>query len=801
MTVTQSTVGKTETDLEVHANSALRIALPWLDVAGVQHQLTFSFKLGHKTVEINGAKASSRRGRLDMLIESAGKRLAILELKKPGQPLDADDVDQGLSYARVLHPSPPIVIVSNGTETRTYATETGDLLKDGLPNEQAFAALMDAAMANAHAGLQDAIATLMGPGSAVWMAAIRAATEQTLDELTGGWSDVRTPFTPDFHISRKASAEAMTVLRGTRRVIAIEGAPLIGKSHVLRELAIGTTASDEIAVLLVEASGTAAIGIADEVARLLSGAVGWRISAEEARRWLERLATSDGPQLVIAIDGLGLEHDGIRRELEALSAQSMGPKVKFVIEADTSVIDRLWKGETRRKDTVFARRGERILVERLDDDEFGQALNVLQRHDVTFMHGADRADEYRQPWLLRSMAAGVVEAPERTKGMTAVLPPLLSLDLFRYTRAHFIQDALDEQAATFARAVLDDYGRADRPHDVILRSMHSFMVRRATMRDHADNDELATMVRSGLTGTALDIGNRPLVTGRIPELIASELARQIAEQLAERMGDEEAEAEADADAADWLVATTARLPFGDVIGAQALVDLISWRNGISVAFLNRLLQRAPNVRPIKPGTRAVVWMPSVGQLNMTTRADGVTVIKKPGWREGIELPAGEAAVTYADLDAWLILSHLASVRIGALATDEDRIVGLMDPAILALVGTSPILLRRVPEDPERSGHHTHDGPDGAQLACREDGIIEPVTFSLLRFLEREQDNADEWLEEACDDGSAPLLNRISQALFMLTVLNPKASRAEWAKVRLDTLVNPALKKALSSTEG
>jgi hypothetical protein len=527
--------------------------------------------------------------------------------------------------------------------------------------------------------------------------------------------------------------------------------------------------------------------------------VGWRISAEEARRWLERLAASDGPQLVIAIDGLGLEHDGIRRELEALSAQSMGPKVKFVVEADTSVVDRLWKGESRRKDTVFARRGERIVVDRLDDDEFGQALEVLERHNVTFMHGADKADEYRQPWLLRSMAAGVVEAPERAKGMTAILPPLLSLDLFRYTRAHFVRDELAEQAATFARAVLDDYGRGDRPHDVFLRSMHSFMVRRATMRDHADTDELAAMMRSGLAGTSLDVGNRLIITGRIPELIASELARQIAEQLAERMGDEEADS--DAAAANWLVATTARLPFGDVIGAQALVDLVAWRKGISVAFLNTLLQRAPKVRPIKPGARAVVWMPSVGQLNMTTRADGVTVIKKPGWSEDVELPAGEAAVTYADFDAWLILSHLASVRIGALATDEDRIVGLMDPAILALVGTSPIVLRRVPEDPERSGHHTHDGPGGAQLACREDGIIEPVTFSLLRFFEREQDNADEWLEEACDDGSAPLLNRLSQALSMLAVLNPKALRAEWAKVRLDTLVNPALKKALSSSEG
>lgn len=33
--------------------------------------------------------------------------------------------------------------------------------------------------------LQEAIKTLMEPGSDVWMAAIRSATEQTLDELTG----------------------------------------------------------------------------------------------------------------------------------------------------------------------------------------------------------------------------------------------------------------------------------------------------------------------------------------------------------------------------------------------------------------------------------------------------------------------------------------------------------------------------------------------------------------------------------------------------------------------------------------
>ena len=797
MTTTQATIGKTETDLEARANAALQQAMPWLDVTGIKHQLTFSFRLGHKDVEIDGVKSSHRRGRLDILVESGGKRLAILELKKPEQALDEDDVAQGLSYARVLHPRPPIVVVSNGSETCTYATATGRQLEDGLPDEQDFSKLIDAAMKIADSDLRDAITTLMGPGSDVWMAAIRAATEQTLDDMTGDWSDPCPPFTANYHLSRKASREVLTALKGSRRVIAVEGAPLIGKSHVLRELAIRTKHSEEMAVLLVEASGTAAVGIADEVARLLGAAVGWRISTAEAQHWLEQLSSTKGPQLVIAIDGLGLEHDQVRRELEALSARSMGPKLKFVIEADTSVIDRLWCGETRRKETVFARRGERILVERLDDDEFGHALTVLKNKGVTFISGADKADEYRQPWLLRSMAASVIGEPEMARGMMAVLPPLLSLDLFRYTRANFIQDELIGQAATFARAVLDDHARNDRPDDVRLRSMHSFMVRKAVMRKHADAGDTSAMERSGLIGTVLDRENRALLTGRIPELIASELARQIAAQLADRIGDEAC----DRAAANWLIGTTASLHMGDVIGAQALVDLCFYSTrgpGLSISFMNQLLQRTPSVRPIRPGARAVMWVPNIGQLEMFTRSDGTTIVKRPGCPSGVELPHEEGTVTYADLDAWMILSHLASVRIDALSPDEDRIVGIMDPAILALVGTSPIPLRRALDDPGRSGVHTHEGPNGESLLCRADGIIEPVTFSLLRFLERERDNADEWLEDTCEEGSAPLLNRVSHALEVLSRMNPESSKAKWARARLDTLVAPALQKALSS---
>lgn len=792
MTIEIATKSKTEAELESRVNRALRDAVPWLKAADLKHQLTFSFRLGRNTVVIDGSRSSRRQARLDMLIEHAGKRLAILELKRPGEPLTAEDVDQGLSYARVLDPRPPITIVSNGTETRTYATHSGELLRDGVPDAEALAALVENALRVAESDLDSAVGTLMGPRSDVWTAAVRAASDEVLADLTGEWSETCRPLVEGFHIPRKAAAVAEYRLKGPRRVIAIEGSPLSGKTHVLRELALRTRHSEELAVLLVEASGTAATGIAEEIARILSSAVGWRIGAADARQWLETLGNSDGPTLVIAVDGLGLEHDAIRSELEALTARSVGSRVKFVIEADTSVVDRLWSGESRRKETAFARRGERILVERLDDEEFGAALKILEGIGVTFMPGADKADEYRQPWLLRSMAASVLTAPQAKKGMTAIMPPLLSIDFFGYVRDEFTQPDLVQQAATFARAVLDDYSGAGRSAEVVLRGMHTFLIPKAVLRKHADADELEAMRASSLLGAALDERNRALATGRIPELIASELAREVAVALDEQMGD----AEEDEAAADWLVGVAALLPFGDIIAAQALVDLGTLRTGISVPFINRLLGRRPKVSTAKPGTRAIAWLPEIGCIDVRTREDGVTVLRSPGWERNIEIAADEGE-TYDELDAWLILSHIAAVPMGALASDDDsRVVGLVHPAILALVGTSAIPLRRVADDVERTGHHTHRGPRGEALTCSSDGIIEPITFSLLRFLEREQGKADAWLDEACNEGSAALLNRMAQALAMISRLNPKGAASKWARKRLEQKVAPALKKSL-----
>ncbi|WP_456763170.1 hypothetical protein [Bradyrhizobium sp. USDA 4011] len=53
-----------------------------------------------------------------MLVRWNETPLAVLELKRKGSALTEADVEQGLSYASVIRPRFPLVVVTNGDETR-----------------------------------------------------------------------------------------------------------------------------------------------------------------------------------------------------------------------------------------------------------------------------------------------------------------------------------------------------------------------------------------------------------------------------------------------------------------------------------------------------------------------------------------------------------------------------------------------------------------------------------------------------------------------------------------------------------
>jgi hypothetical protein len=63
-----------------------------------------------------------------MLLKSGDLNVILVELKRKGHAIVDEDIEQGLSYARLIDKMPPIVLISNGIDNQLYDTYTKEKL-------------------------------------------------------------------------------------------------------------------------------------------------------------------------------------------------------------------------------------------------------------------------------------------------------------------------------------------------------------------------------------------------------------------------------------------------------------------------------------------------------------------------------------------------------------------------------------------------------------------------------------------------------------------------------------------------
>ncbi len=105
-----------EEDLKV------KVILPYLnslgiDLSEISLEKSFSIILGKSEYK---KKANRISGRLDILCKRGSNNLFIIEVKADKHKITSEDIDQGISYARLAHPIAPFVIITNGKETQIF---------------------------------------------------------------------------------------------------------------------------------------------------------------------------------------------------------------------------------------------------------------------------------------------------------------------------------------------------------------------------------------------------------------------------------------------------------------------------------------------------------------------------------------------------------------------------------------------------------------------------------------------------------------------------------------------------------
>lgn len=776
MDIKKSDSGATEGDLEAEIHKAIGRCFPKLPKDSIKHQTTFTFSLCGRTFSVNGVDKNTARIRADILLYWKDRPLAVLELKRNGNSIDEDDIRQGLSYARVMNPMAPLVILTDGSVTKFYESYSGlEWKPSDDDDEQNFSRLFSSVGAAAKHDLKQAIATLMGTDDRVWTQAMSVASTEAIHELSGDWRDLSAPFVETFLIPRKAASNVLEALEGGTRIVVVEGAPLSGKSSVLRDVCCRTSATQNFSFLFMEAAS--GVGVYRKLADILTDKLAWPVTPQEARDWLVQISHGKGPNLVLAIDAVGGQRD-LRQELLDLSSSRFGAALRIVVAVDESIADDLMMSPTRRALSSIGRVAKRIEVGSFDDEEFRLVLEKMDEIRLSMLPGGWRASEYRVPWILRAAISSFLEDPHYSnESLVGVLPPLLGLELMEHVERRFYDPQLQHLFSAVANAVLDGAEDATRSVPLILESMVVYVVRRNTLREYLDSSEIDQMIEQGYLRHVKTSEGLPVLVVRMPHLLAAMLARAMSQRFLSKLENEPTVA------VQWLSDQANSFPLSDLVAAQAFILAATSQDGLSFDVLTTLLESPPRQEVMPTGSRAVLYYPGLGPVNVTFLDGGALEVTAKGQRKHVE-PDDETGkhISYANIGSWLILSHVGGQPF-QVSSPNLEVRG--DPMVLQKVGQYQNLLRRPTE--EVIGITLHGLPGGAEVVCHQEGIIEPITMSILKFLSRDMDMARSWVHEAIETKSVFLLARTDIALRQLT----KSADEEQARFASDMLKDVA----------
>ncbi|WP_249686869.1 type I restriction enzyme HsdR N-terminal domain-containing protein [Pectobacterium polaris] len=788
MPMKRTTTEETEADLEARIHAAINTAFPSLPNGTIKHQIKFSFKFGRQTLVVDNGK-SRAEARLDILLEHNDIPLAVMELKRPGSGLDNKDGAQGLSYARLLQPPAPLVVITDGTEVTLLETGTGNIWHPETFTEETFQKLITQASCAAKADIRHAIDTLMGTSPTIWMQAVRQISAETFNELMASQDEPALPFTDNFLIPRNATRQLWQHLLAEKRLLVLEGAPLSGKSNVLRELCQRTKSSNTIAALYLEAgTGRGALQV---LADAISRSLGWPVSPQEARDWLIRVSHHEHTRLVLAFDGVQATDETTIREIEDFSSAIFGSSLSVIVAMDEPAAQSILTSPNQRSRSPLGRRAEKVHVGHLDDSEFNFAQTILSDHRVYLMKGADMAPEYREPWVLRAIWSSTqTMLKDKSVNQALSFPSLLGLQLLELVREQFSDSVeLRRRFRCLARSMISDTQDSTRPYELALQQIEMGIIRRTATNTELESGDLEWLIAHGYVRPGMDKIVGPTILVRLPELLASEMAYALADDLTKRLN-----AGLD-ETAVWISEAASNLPLGEVVAAQAIIDAAKRSAGLPIGLINALLKIQPEREILDAGSRYAMMLPDDVMVDVKVQPNGKGIIVMDGQQHEIDLD-DESLITYKNIYPWLILSHVASIP---FETQDEQSASRKDPYLLFQIGTSPVPLRGNRGPQSLRMIPTSDLPGEVSVVHRDAGIIEPVTLGILNYLSNAGDQADSWITAATHVSSVALFSRIHTALWILAEFDTH-ERSDWAKNQLKTIIYPKMGEAISDAE-
>jgi hypothetical protein len=397
-----------EATLEARIPEIIKQIFPSFGDLDIVHQLNFTLKFGHHNVKVDNEAKDLAKGRLDILLEIKAKPIAILELKRSDLVLTQEDVNQGISYARLTEPITPITIISNGNETWIYDTITSTKLSNASLDEKTIKTIIEKGLTIAEDTKKEAIGVLLGNDVKLFSQVIKNITEMNFVPFIGKTEEIKKPISKEFSIDREAVKSINDYMVNRDHLITIVGGPFSGKTNVFWQY-FNKNDWSKNAVYYIDS--TSSYGFFQQLANALTKTLQFPITKERVRNWLINGFVSTGSyKITVCFDNWRDDvHPDLQSELLELIDLFRETGNSIIIGINEFEYNRITRQKNRIVENVFGNDAKKILVKPLNSSEFSKVNKVMyETCKAIFGAGAVYHPIYLQPKTLRIIARNII---------------------------------------------------------------------------------------------------------------------------------------------------------------------------------------------------------------------------------------------------------------------------------------------------------------------------------------------------------------------------------------------------------
>lgn len=682
-----------EAEFQASIIEEIRKAFPLLP-SDIRAERYLHLKLGHHEVVVDGASTDRKtvKGRWDVAVFQNDAPLLLAELKAPNVEITDEDVDQGLSYARLHRPMVPLVLVTNGDPTATRLIHSYD--GSNVSTDSDLSKVIKSASVLAVAAVEGAIRNLLGSDPKVWRKILDRWNSEGIANRSGATSDFRCAIAENFQIPREAVNEVSQCLSKGVPVIVLHGPPLSGVTCAMAQL-VKALSDTQCAYIDSRSAGDVLQFISSRLSRELS--IG--ISKDDLRQWLN--TGQSLPGLTLLIDGV--PSGAIEELLHIAEAGSL----RVVFGLDSWVFASLSTHPGRPEETLLARLAHEVKLTELSASEFDVACEMLwDSFNANFLPGAKVVADLRLPRNLRIIGSQIrTNVPRKIRQtesgeeyVATAIPPISTFQMLKHASSIFGADPqLKHDLSRLSSAYLADVRKNGSDPDFVVETFGIPSINPDVLEITLGEHRIQRLSDQGIIHWTDTRSLGPRIVVRLPELLAHHVSLLWTSELNEATNDEVA-----LEKLNDILCQAHLVPYGDLCAAAAIARVHDGKR--LHAIYCTLCEHTPQEFRLQEG--AVIEL-------LTTDQKGIRL----HFGEGMDdrLPG--------DMLPWIILSHLAAIP----ADFGDNSIS-SNMVIFARIGNSEDLIWKPPAGRMRDmvGLHIHNVPGIGPLLCQSSGIIEPL---------------------------------------------------------------------------